>query len=299
MTEILQTETVLAKAARLEGYLRSFDFLIVAYSGGVDSSLLAYYARAVLKSKAKIVIAVSPSLSAYELEDARAQAKAFQFELCEILTNEIELAQYRANVGNRCFFCKATLFEYLGQIKNELAVENPQSKIATVYGANLDDLSDLRPGHKAAEEAGVLAPLIEAQLSKAEIRWLAQRAGLPSANRPQAACLSSRFPINTPVSESRLRLVEAAEASLRSLGFKQIRVRYSLERTEIETPTKQEHSPVARIELGKDELSALPSEGELFQDKIVPTLKALGFAKVTLSEHGYVQGGADKTATSK
>jgi pyridinium-3,5-biscarboxylic acid mononucleotide sulfurtransferase len=252
--------------------IKESENLIVAYSGGVDSSLLAFYARKILKDRAKIVIAVSPSLANSELEAARAQAVKFNWDLVEISTDEVDKAEYQRNDEMRCYFCKSTLFTTLTQIAER---ENIKS---IAYGANMDDLKDFRPGHKAARESNVLSPLQTAKLGKDEIRILARRANLPSWNRPQAACLSSRFPTFQPVTITSLSQVEKAEDYLRTLGYKQIRVRH--------------HDVLARIEVDKSELSRLLQDTENYS-KIVAEFKCLGYKHITVDLEGYKQGSAN------
>jgi len=264
---------VLEKQALLVAELAKLNSVIVAYSGGVDSSLLAYYARAVLKDRARIVIALSPSLAQSELLAARKQAELFNFDLLEIATEEVELSEYRRNDGMRCFFCKSTLFEYLQRLKVALSID------AIAYGANMDDLSDVRPGHKAAEKYHVLAPLMAAGLYKEEIRILARAAGLPSFDRPQAACLSSRFPQNIYIDQERLAIVDQAEEGVRAFGFRQVRVRFK--------------ESEASVEIGQDELLLLknrPQIAALIEEKLLK----LGFSQVKIDPRGYRQGGANE-----
>ena len=253
--------------------LRTTERLIVAYSGGVDSSLLAHYARKVLGDQAKIVIAVSPSLAEYELDAARAQANAFEWDLIEIQTDEVDKPEYQRNDEMRCYFCKSTLFAAL----DKLAVDWHFKNVA--YGANLDDMRDFRPGHKAAREFNVLSPLQTAQLSKEEIRSLAKKANLPSWDRPQAACLSSRFPTWQPVTVTLLSQVERAEAYLHEQGFEQVRVRH--------------YDQIARIELGQDELPRLLTDPDA-QRKVIDAFKNLGYKHITIDLEGYKQGSSNR-----
>lgn len=271
----MDPQALAEKEAKLVEQLSNLDSLIVAYSGGVDSSLLAYYARKTLEERAKIVIAISPSLSADELEAARTQAEQFNWNLIEINTDEVESSDYQRNDLMRCYFCKSTLFAELDKLASRLGIKH------VAYGANKDDLSDFRPGHKAAREYSVLSPLQTAGLDKQEIRQLARNAGLTSWDRPQAACLSSRFQTFEPISVPLLTRVDKAEHFIRSLGFRQVRVRH--------------HGDLARIELAAEELSRFASDQELMQNVSVE-LKSLGYAYVVLDMEGYRQGKANAFA---
>ncbi|CAN5571886.1 hypothetical protein BH11CYA1_BH11CYA1_30730 [soil metagenome] len=273
------------KENRLLEKLRQLESVIVAYSGGVDSSVLAHYAKLALGSRAHIVIALSPSLAKAELEAARGQAKQANFDLIEINTDEVDSEDYRANDSMRCFFCKSTLFEYLVDMQKELNVS------AITYGANVDDLSDYRPGHQAAKQFGVLAPLIDAALTKDDIRQLALHQGLPSWDRPQAACLSSRFVENTYITPTRLSLVDKLEQVVRQFDFRQVRVRYlSIDESE---------SAKASVEVGSDELSRFTDEPEL-ADRLIAALCAASesagasIKQFEIDPSGYSQGKANK-----
>jgi uncharacterized protein len=248
--------------------LANLPSLIVALSGGADSAYLAWAAHQVLGERALSVTALSASYSAYDREqlDKFLQTTGLRHEFIE--THELENPAYRANASDRCYYCKDELFSAL----NCIAVDRRFAAIA--YGVNADDTSDFRPGHRAAYEHHILTPLLEAQLRKSEIRFLSQRAGLPSWDRPASACLSSRLPYGTEVTAERLSLVERGEAALRELGFRQFRVRL--------------HDNLARIELAPAELPrALSPE---MAAAIANALKAAGFTYVALDLEGYRQG---------
>ncbi|HEY9867678.1 MAG TPA: ATP-dependent sacrificial sulfur transferase LarE [Candidatus Obscuribacterales bacterium] len=268
----MEASTLEAKEQHLVDSLSGLDSLIVAYSGGVDSSLLAAYARRVMGDRARIVIAVSPSLAAEELEAARAQAEKFGWDLIEIHTDEVSRAEYQRNDELRCYYCKSVLFDELGRMATAWGIS------AVAYGANMDDLRDFRPGHKAARQHKVLSPLQTAGLTKDEIRALARKAGLPSWDRPQAACLSSRFPTFVPVTVENLAKVEGAERFLHGLGFRQVRVRH--------------HGDLARIEVDKKELPRLTADPAMLRS-VEQELKKLGYARVEVDPQGYRPGSAN------
>lgn len=247
--------------------------LIVALSGGADSAYLAWAAHAALGQRALSVTALSPSYSAYDrsVVDEFVLQVGLRHEFVE--THELEDAHYRANAPDRCYFCKDELFGVL----DSFAIERGFAAIA--YGINADDTSDFRPGHRAAKEHRVLAPLLDACLHKAEIRELSRRAGLPTWDRPASACLASRLPYGTEVTAERLALVERGEAALRALGFRQFRVRL--------------HEKLARVEIAPEEMSlALSPE---MATAIASRLKDAGFAYVALDLEGYRQGSLNET----
>ncbi len=259
----------MTKEEKLLSRLESLQSVVVAYSGGVDSAVLAYYARKALGKRALVVIAVSGSLAKSDLEKARSQAKEFDFDLIEIETKETDLPQYQVNDSKRCFFCKATLFKELELLAAKRGIKH------IVYGANVDDLEDFRPGHQAAKEYNVLSPLQEVGLVKSEIRQLAKDAGLPSFEWPSNACLSSRIPTFTRVEISSLAQIEKAEDFVKSLGFKQVRVR---------------HLPDgASVEVGEDELSRFDAEPDLVS-QIECELENIGYKSVKINPNGYKQG---------
>lgn len=248
--------------------LAELSSLIVALSGGADSAYLAWAAHRALGHRALSITAISPSFSAHDREqlDSFLAATGIRHEF--VTTNEMDNPAYRANAGDRCYFCKDELFSVL----DNLALARKISAVA--YGINADDTHDFRPGHRAAHEHRVLSPLLDVGLRKSEIRALSHRAGLPTWDRPASACLSSRIPYGTEVTPERLGLIERGEAALRELGFRQFRVRI--------------HDKLARVEIAVDELPrALAPE---MAAQISARLKVAGFTYVALDLEGYRQG---------
>lgn len=257
-----------AKAHALAGRLQGAGRVVTAFSGGVDSSYLAYAASRALGEKALAVTALSPSYPESHRLLAERFVQDFGLRHRFVETREMENADYRANRPDRCYFCKTELFEVLGALCDELGFD------AVAYGVNTDDLGDFRPGHKAAGEHDVLSPLLEVGLSKQEIRALSRAHGLPTAEMPASACLASRLPYGLAVTRERLSQVEAGEAALRALGFRQLRLRH--------------HGHTARIEISADELPrALDPD---CVREIVAAIKPLGFRYVTLDLEGYRTG---------
>jgi len=257
-----------AKEQALLGRLRGAGRVIVAFSGGVDSSYLAWAAHEALGADALAVTALSPSYPESHRRMAERVAVDFAIPHRFVETREMERAEYRANRPDRCYFCKTELFEVLGRLAGELGFG------AVAYGVNLDDRGDFRPGHRAAHEHRVLSPLLDVGLAKAEIRALSRAAGLPSAELPSSACLSSRLPYGTEVTPERLAEVEEGEERLRALGFRQLRLRH--------------HGELARVEIDPAELPrALDPE---MARAIVKALKPLGFRFVSLDLEGYRSG---------
>lgn len=256
------------KELRLQKQLAEFSSVIVALSGGADSAYLAWAAHHTLGERALSVTALSPSYSAHD----RAVVEEFVRQLGVrhefIETHEMENPKYRANAADRCYFCKDELFTVLDVMAQE------RGFAAVAYGVNADDTLDFRPGHRAATEHRVLAPLLDARLHKAEIRLLSQRAGLPTWDRPASACLASRLPYGTEVTPERLALVERGEAALRELGFRQFRVRL--------------HEKLARVEIAPEEMPRAMSPE--MAASIAARLKAVGFTYVALDLEGYRQG---------
>jgi uncharacterized protein len=259
---------MLAKQGALFERLARTGRLMVAFSGGVDSSYLAWAAHHVLADDCLCVTAVSASYPESHRRMAEEIVDRFGLPHRFVETHEIERPDYRANAADRCYHCKSELFDVMDALGTELGFD------AISYGINTDDTSDFRPGHRAANEHAVLAPFLDAGLSKAEIRALSRAVGLPTADLPASACLSSRLPYGTEVTEERLRQVERGEEGLRGLGFRQIRLRH--------------HGELARVEIDPSELSkALDPEMAL---RIVETIKPLGFRYVSLDLEGYRTG---------
>jgi uncharacterized protein len=242
--------------------------LIVALSGGIDSAYLTWAAHQTMGERVLAVTAISQSYSAFDRQQLHIFLCATRVRHEFIATHELTNPAYRANDANRCYYCKDELFTALDALAAERGIA------AVAYGVNADDSSDFRPGQRAAQEHRVLAPLLDVRLHKQEIRFLAQRAGLPIWDRPASACLSSRLPYGTEVTPERLALVERGEAALRKLGFRQFRVRL--------------HDKLGRVELAPEELPrALTPE---MAAAISSALKAAGFTFVALDLEGYRQG---------
>jgi len=251
--------------------LRGLSSVLVAYSGGVDSSLLLRLALDELGEHAVAVLASSPAYPESEQEEARVLARQIGARLVEVSTGEVELEEYRRNNSDRCFHCKEELFETLEPIRRDLGL------LHIAYGATADDAGDHRPGHGSAVRRGVRFPLLEAGMGKADIRAAARRLGLPNWNKASFACLSSRIPHGTEVTVEALRQIEAAEAAVKALGYRQVRVRH--------------HGDVARIEVEPDEIAHLLEH----RQQVVDALRKAGYKFVSLDLEGYTSGSLNRT----
>jgi pyridinium-3,5-biscarboxylic acid mononucleotide sulfurtransferase len=261
------------KIEHLTKILKSLDAALVAFSGGVDSTFLLKVARDALGDRVTALTAVSASIPAHELEEAKALAQQIGVRHLLINSAETEDPRYIANPTNRCYYCKSELY----RICNEVA---ERESIVVLDGVNLDDLGDHRPGRQAAAEAKVRSPLVEAKFTKAEIREASKALGLPTWDKPQLACLASRFPYGTSVTPERLTKVGRAEAVVREAGLRQFRVRF--------------HEQIARVEVDASEFSKL-FDVEV-RGRIVTGIKAVGFTFVVLDLEPFRSGRLNEAA---
>jgi len=269
METLRQTASLDQKRAALKQRLSGFEHLLVAFSGGVDSAYLAWEAQQALGTRMLAVIADSPSLPRAELAAATQFANEHGIALRVMATSELDRPEYARNDASRCYFCKDELFAAMETIRQEFGDS------AVAFGMNADEREDLhRPGQQAARMHNVMAPLADAELTKSDIRSLAQRAGLSVWDKPASACLASRIEPGRPVTAEALRQVEEAEAHLHTLGFRQVRVRH--------------HGELARIEIDRSELRDALSLSQL--DQISSGIRSLGFRFVTLDCEGYRSG---------
>ena len=267
----------LAKQEALFARLRSLESVLIAFSGGTDSAYLTWAASRVLGDRALAVTALSPSFSAYDHEYTAKFIRKMNLNHEFIESREFENPLYVVNDASRCYHCKTELFEKLAKLRSDRG-------FATVaYGVNADDLRDFRPGHRAASEHSVLAPLLEANLTKSEVRHLSRCAGLSTWDRPASPCLASRVPYGMRVTVENLSRIERAESVLREFGFRQFRVRF--------------HGDLARIEIDPQELPR--ALGPATARRIKEGVQGAGFAYVTLDPQGYRQGSLNAALNTK
>ncbi len=257
-----------AKKKRLRDFLGGLDSLLVAFSGGVDSAYLLREAQEVLGKKVVAATASSPIHPRRELEEAVQFARNIGVDHVVFSSEEMRLEEFLINRGDRCYHCKRALSKKLLSI----AAERGMSRVA--HGANMDDLGDFRPGFKAAKEAGMIAPLMEAELVKSEIRFLAKAMGLDQWSKPAMACLASRIPYGTPVTALALDMVDRAENFLRDAGFEEVRVRH--------------HGSVARIEVVPHRIKDIQEDP--LRNDLITTFRKIGFEHIALDLEGYEQG---------
>ncbi len=269
MIQLDRHDALLLDKAR--GMVRDLGSVLVAYSGGVDSTLLLKLALDELGEGATAALASSPAYPESEQQEARVLARSLGARLVEVSTSELELDAYTRNNPDRCFHCKEELFDTLEPIQRQLGLGH------LAYGATADDADDHRPGHGSAVRRGVRFPLLEAGMGKPQIRAAARTLGLPNWNKPSFACLSSRIPHGTQVTVAALRQIETAEAALKALGFTQVRVRH--------------HGDVARIEVDPPEIARLVEE----RNRVVELLRGAGYKFVSLDLEGYATGNLNRT----
>lgn len=265
-------QTAHKKKHALVEVLKNLDSLLIAFSGGVDSTFLLALAHDVLGSRVLAVTATAPFYPSRESIEAVEFSRGRGIEHLVITSEAGNLPVFQANPPDRCYHCKAFLFGKLKDIADQRGIRH------IAHGANVDDMGDYRPGAKAAEEAGVLAPLLDAGLNKEEIRVLSREMGLPTWNKPAMACLASRIPYGERITEEKLKMIEEAESFLASKGFRQFRVRC--------------HGSLARIEVEKEEFSRITAKA--LRATIVSKFKEIGFLYVSVDLEGYVTGSLNR-----
>jgi uncharacterized protein len=273
---MIDIDTAHAKKKALVEALRSIDSLLIAYSGGVDSAFLLAVAHEVLGSKVLAVTATAPFYPSWEAREAIEFARKHGIEHLVIPSEAGNLPAFRANPPDRCYHCKTFLFRKLKGVAEQRGI------LHIAHAANVDDGGDYRPGSKAAEEAGALAPLLDAGLNKEEIRHLSKEMGLSTWNKPAMACLASRIPYGDPITEEKLKMIEQAETFLAAKGFRQFRVRC--------------HGSLARIEVEKEDFPRITATP--LRETIVSKLKEVGFLYVSMDLEGYVTGSLNRALDS-
>jgi len=263
------------KKIKVISHLKKLDSLLIAFSGGVDSTFLLFLAHQTLGKNVMAVTANSAIHPIREIENARTFAHEKRIQHVVFESNEMNLPAFVSNDADRCYWCKQHMLQALLKMAGEKDIKN------VAHGANLDDLKDFRPGFRAANEAGVIAPLTDAQLTKQEIRFLSKKMGLSTWDKPSMPCLATRIPYGSPITKEKLKMVEKAEAFLLEQGFSNVRVRH--------------HDSAARIEIDSKELKRIMSEG--LRKAIVDKFRELGFQHIALDLEGYISGKTNRSLT--